>query len=526
MTSLITEQELYSSIPSYYEGKSIFVTGATGFMGKILLEKLLSSCPGIQRIYILARSKRGSGPHDRLRSMLESPLYTRLRENSPNALKKVVAIRGDVTEPNLGMSPEDEDMITKNVSVILHVAATVKFDDEMSNAIKMNVKGIYSILDLARKVKELSSFVHVSTAYCHCYKEWNSSGKMEERFYPMPTSKYNKYSPDELIAIYEDAKSEGHDKTSDILGIFPNTYIFTKAWAEKVIQENATDLPIVIMRPSIVSASWKEPIPGWVDNLNGPTGMLAAAGVGLMQTIYAKKNKRADLIPVDVACNMVVVLGWKAGTKLNVNELQKPRNIEIYNCTSGSSVPVTWGQVENAMKYLLKYPLENMLWYPYACTGGIMSPMKNYKFQDRVCRVLFHWIPAYVIDTVCYIGRVKTPSRIMLVGRMTKAMKVLEYFSTREWHWDTKNVEVLYDEVSDTDKKMYSFTFRGFPGWDRYLETTMKGSREFAMKSDPATIDESRKTLKKFYITHQLWKMMLIGMFYIFLLRLWTMFKY
>ena len=326
MTSLINEQGLYSSIPSYYEGRSIFVTGATGFMGKILLEKLLSSCPGIQRIYVLARSKRGSGPHDRIKSMLEGPLYMRLRENTPNVLKKVVAIRGDVTEPNLGMSSTDEDVIIKNVSVIFHVAATVKFDDELSNAIKMNVKGIYSILDLARKVKELSSFVHVSTAYCHCYKEWRSSGKMEEKFYPMPSNnRYNSYSPDELIAIYEDAKAEGRDKTSDILGVFPNTYIFTKAWAEKVIQENATDLPIVIMRPSIVAASWKEPIPGWVDNLNGPTGMLAAAGVGLMQTIYAKKDKRADLIPVDVACNMLCVLGWKAGTKLNVNELQKPR---------------------------------------------------------------------------------------------------------------------------------------------------------------------------------------------------------
>jgi len=89
----------------------------------------------------------------------------------------------------------------------------------------------------------------------------------------MPISKYNSSSPDELIELFEEAKSKGRDMTNEIIGVFPNTYIFTKAWAELVVQKNATDLPIVIMRPSIVVASWKEPIPGWVDNLNGPTGM-------------------------------------------------------------------------------------------------------------------------------------------------------------------------------------------------------------------------------------------------------------
>merc|ERR1712240_65864 len=140
-----------------------------------------------------------------------------------------------------------------------------------------------------------------------------------------------------------------------------------------------------MMRPSIVTAAWKEPVAGWVDNLNGPTGILAAAGVGLMQTMYAKRYKRADLIPVDIACNMLCVLAWKAG-----NTLSQGQKIDIYNCTSGESAPVTWGHVEKAMSYFTtKYPLE----------------------------------------------------------KMTKAMKVLEYFSTKEWYWDTRNVGLLYDTV-------------------------------------------------------------------------------
>lgn len=525
MESLSNDQSLPGSIPSYYAGRDIFVTGGTGFMGKILIEKLLRSCPEIGRIYVLTRTKRGQPPQQRMQSQLEGRLYTSLLEESPNVLKKVIAIRGDVTEPNLGISTSDEEIITNNVSVILHVAATVKFDDELSNAIKMNVKGTLSMIDLARKVKNLSSFVHVSTAYSHCYTAWNSKCKMEEKFYPMPVGKYNSYSPDELIAIYEAGIASGVDKTEDILGIFPNTYIFTKAWAEKVLEENATDLPICVMRPSIVSASWKEPFPGWVDNLNGPTGILAAAGVGLMQTMYAKRYKRADLIPVDIACDMLAVLPWKVGNEIK-NESQKNRKIPIYNCTSGSSVPVTWGQVENALKYLMKYPLEKMLWYPYACSNGFLHPMKNYKFQDRICRMLFHWLPAYTIDTVCYIIRVKNVSRVTLVSKMTKAMKVLEYFSTREWHWDTKNVELLYDEVCESDQKLFSFTFRGFKGWDNYLETTMLGTREYAMKSDSDTMDDCKSKLKKFYVIHQLWKLFLLAMFYLFLLQLYKMATY
>jgi len=489
-------------------------------MGKVLLEKLLRSCPEINHIYVLTRTKRGQCPQDRMTNLLEGPLYTALAENSPDVLKKISAIAGDVTEPNLGISPSDEEMIINNVSVIFHVAATVKFDDVMSNAIKMNVKGTYSIIDLARKIKKegsLSSLVHVSTAYSHCY----SSSIMEEKFYPMPKSRWNSSSPDELIELFEQAKAEGRDNTKDILGIFPNTYIFTKAWAEKVVQENATDLPVVIMRPSIVVASVKEPIPGWVDNLNGPTGIIAAAGVGLMQTIYAKRDKKADLIPVDISCNLLCALAWKVGTE-TPSDIQKPREIQIYNNTSGSTVPVKWGEVEKAMGYLLKYPLENMLWYPYGCTKSLwMSPMKNHKIQDRVCRVLFHWFPAYFIDTVSYIARIKSTSRIKLVNRMEKAMHVLEYFSTREWDWDTKNVESLHTEISLGDQSRYNFSLKNLK-WEDYFESTMQGTRQFAMKSDPKTIEACRKRLTKFYVAHQVMKLIYWFMFYLLVSRIWA----
>lgn len=48
-----------SDIPQWFAGKTIFVTGATGFMGKVLVEKLLRDCPDIEKMYLLIRTKKG-----------------------------------------------------------------------------------------------------------------------------------------------------------------------------------------------------------------------------------------------------------------------------------------------------------------------------------------------------------------------------------------------------------------------------------------------------------------------------------
>lgn len=58
-----------------------------------------------------------------------------------------------------------------------------------------------------------------------------------------------------------------------LVGKRPNTYTYTKALAEHLLLEECGGIPLAIVRPTIVTAAMKEPIPGWVDNLNGPTGI-------------------------------------------------------------------------------------------------------------------------------------------------------------------------------------------------------------------------------------------------------------
>lgn len=65
---------LHVSVSDFYNGKTVFITGGTGFMGKVLLEKLLRSCPGVARIYLLIRPKKGQHARERLQQLLCSPV--------------------------------------------------------------------------------------------------------------------------------------------------------------------------------------------------------------------------------------------------------------------------------------------------------------------------------------------------------------------------------------------------------------------------------------------------------------------
>lgn len=59
-----------------------------------------------------------------------------------------------------------------------------------------------------------------------------------------------------------------------LVGKCPNTYAYTKAIAEQLLREEHGDIPLAIVRPSTVTAALFEPMPGWIDNINGPTGSI------------------------------------------------------------------------------------------------------------------------------------------------------------------------------------------------------------------------------------------------------------
>ncbi len=70
-------------------------------------------------------------------------------------MEKLAVVTGDVTLPGFGLSPSDLRLLTENVSVVFNSAATVKFDEELKDAIEMNVKGPMKLLEISRQMKHL-----------------------------------------------------------------------------------------------------------------------------------------------------------------------------------------------------------------------------------------------------------------------------------------------------------------------------------------------------------------------------------
>lgn len=229
-----------------------------GFMGKVLIEKLLRSCPDLNRIFVLIRSKKNKTPEQRLEELGKICVFDRLHQEYPDHFSKLCAINGDCTLKGLGISDEDFEKM-KHVSVIFHSAASVRFDDSLKNAILLNTRGTVEVMRLAEKLEEIRVVLHVSTTYCNPDKKI-----VEEIIYP-PNGDWQA-----AIKIAEKYDEEIlNTLTQKYTNAEPNTYTFTKGLAEQAVKDFSDRLPVVIYRPSIVVSSLDEPMPGWVDNFNG-----------------------------------------------------------------------------------------------------------------------------------------------------------------------------------------------------------------------------------------------------------------
>ncbi|KAL0103276.1 hypothetical protein PUN28_017516 [Cardiocondyla obscurior] len=143
------------SIPEFYAGQSIFLTGATGFLGKVLIEKVLRSCPDVGEIFLLIRPKKGMSIDDRLKNMLKLPLFDKLREEQCSIFSKLIPISGDSKEKRLGLSNADVQMLIDRVTIIIHGAASMRFTDSLKNAICTNTRATRDICILAQSMKKL-----------------------------------------------------------------------------------------------------------------------------------------------------------------------------------------------------------------------------------------------------------------------------------------------------------------------------------------------------------------------------------
>ncbi|HEX3392256.1 MAG TPA: SDR family oxidoreductase [Solirubrobacteraceae bacterium] len=247
------------------ESGGVLLTGATGFVGMELLARYLEHTD--RRVYTLVRapSKRAAAVR------LERTLRSLFGSDHPYA-GRVTPVRGDITHPFLGLRG-DGDWLTEQVSEIVHGAASVSFELDLQESRAINVEGTRRVLELAQRCQArggLRRLSYISTAYV--------AGEHKGCF-----------SEDDL----------------DVGQSFRNTYELSKFEAEGLLTRARTQLPITVLRPSIVVG---ERDSGWTASFNVLYWPLRAFARGAYMALPARGNAPVDVVPVDYVADAIFAL--------------------------------------------------------------------------------------------------------------------------------------------------------------------------------------------------------------------------
>ncbi|KAG8225251.1 hypothetical protein J437_LFUL008789 [Ladona fulva] len=483
------------TIPTFFSGRSVLITGGTGFVGKALVEKLLRSCPDISHVYLLMRPKRGLDASCRLAELLKNPVFDRVRSECPDALSKVVSISGDVGEAGLGLSQDDRQLLCSKISVVFHSAATVRFNEGLGNAATLNTLGTLRMVQLCKELENLQAFVHVSTAYSN-----PSQKHVGEEVYPPPAD------PNKILQCVQGMKADVLDAIAPrFIGGHPNTYTFTKALAENVVTKEAQGLPTAIVRPSIVTAAWKEPVPGWVDNVCGISGIMMEIGRGTIRSIICDDKLVVDLIPVDVVVNTLIAVAWYTATQRPKNNNTNFENesggstastVRVYNCTmSGQKNAVHWKHYGKlTLRHVQDYPTRYVMWYP-----GFT--FRTNRTLHVICEYLLHLMPAYFADLLIRAQGAK-PIMVKVCKRFKMAAKTGEFFSLHEWEFEGNGVSSVNCCMPSSDKKVFPLDVSRLD-WNDYVRSYVLGIRKYVLKDPMETLNKARQKLKRLYWMHR-----------------------
>lgn len=264
----------------------VLLTGASGFLGKVTLFELIRRREELDLAGVVA-VVRGRGSRtgaDRFRSeVASSPAFASLPEEWTRFVR---VLDGDLASPGFGTRPADRELLAA-VTHVVHCAAAVSFTLPGPVAAKANITTSLNLLEATKACPMLERIVYVSTAYVTPHRD----GKIDEALVPLPES------TDTLLAMLQN-ESITDAETLARTG-HPNTYTFTKTIAEHMMAERRGAVPLSIVRPSIITASRQQPVPGWIDSTTGFGAFVTLIGLGHLRAVVGHPEARLDLIPVD-----------------------------------------------------------------------------------------------------------------------------------------------------------------------------------------------------------------------------------
>lgn len=249
--------------------KKIFLTGATGFLGFYLAQRLLQDEQ--TNVILLARSGKGLSAGQRVGKLFRE----RLGDEGYSSIKdRLEVIDGSITSPGLGLTKSDQQRLSKEISAIFHSAALAQFDVPYEKIEKINVGGTRRVLDFAMQCLAngpLESVNHVST-----------------------------------IAVSGDYRGVFREDSLDKGQGFKNTYEQTKFEAEQLIEAyRAKGLNINIFRPSGIIGDSHD---GYAINFRVIYQPIRIFSLGVYKQIPADGSIKCNLVPADSLSDAVYLI--------------------------------------------------------------------------------------------------------------------------------------------------------------------------------------------------------------------------
>ncbi|MGH2732668.1 MAG: HAD-IB family hydrolase [Actinomycetota bacterium] len=378
--------------------KRILLTGATGFLGTALFERLLVDIPAARLDLVV----RGDGA-SRIDRLLSGSAFTPARERMGlGALEELVARKVRVVAADLSQGPPE---VAEDVDLVIHTAASVSFDSPVDDAFRTNLMGTVGLYRAAGG----RPFLHVSTAYVAGSTRgfqpeellvrkvsWGVeveavervAGEVEadsrrpellKRLKAKAHSELRRLGPQAVARRCEELRRDWVRKRLVEYGAararslgWPDVYTFTKGLTEIALDELAGDHPLTIVRPSIIESALEHPYPGWIEGFRMAEPIILAFGRGTLLEFPGIPEGIMDIIPVDLVVNALLAA---AATP--------PQRRSVLHVCSGARNPLRYRDLyDHTRAYFLEHPL------PQRNRGGYRVPTWTFPGQAAVDRKL------------------------------------------------------------------------------------------------------------------------------------------
>src|SRR5271156_603725 len=377
-------------------GKRFFITGATGFLGTALVERILRGIPEAE-ITVLVRPGRRADAAARLaREIIRNDCFNRLREElgdgfAAEVARRVKAVPGDVGEDGLGLDDAGRAALAAS-DIVIHSAATVSFDAPLTQAVEINMLGPARVGAAVAASGSGAHLISVSTAYVASTHQGEAKEELlsENRFtldVPWETEvssarrlrddlEAESRKPEKLRSFTKQARAEigaagDHliaskaEKlreewvsnelvtagTARALSLgWPDAYPFTKALGERALVEQFEGkVPITFVRPSIIESALSEPRAGWIRGFRMAEPIIVSYARGLLREFPGVPEGIIDVIPVDLV--VAAILGVAA----HGPDAAGP---SVFHVASGVRNPLPYGHlVDLAEDWFSRNPL-------------------------------------------------------------------------------------------------------------------------------------------------------------------------